>query len=141
MTTTFATKQTVQHDWYHVDASEQILGRLAVKVARVLQGKNKAIYSPNVDCGDYVVVTGAENIRLSGTKELSKVYHHHTGYIGGMKYTPFLRLRATHPDQLFRNAVRRMIPKNQMGREMLAKLKVYAGSEHPHTAQNPQPLP
>ncbi|MFW5830013.1 MAG: 50S ribosomal protein L13 [Planctomycetota bacterium] len=141
MSTTFLSKDTVDRTWYQVDASDQVLGRLAVRVARVLMGKNKPTYAPQVDCGDYVVVTGVEGLRLTGRKEDQKVYLHHSGYIGGMKRTPFKQMRARHPEEMFRLAVRRMLPKNRMGREMLSKLKIYAGQNHPHVAQKPQQLP
>jgi large subunit ribosomal protein L13 len=141
MSTTFVSTDKVERSWYEVNASDQILGRLAVRVARVLMGKNKAIYSPNVDCGDYVVVTGVEGLRLTGRKEDQKVYLHHTGYVGGMKRTPFKRMRDRRSEELFRLAVRRMLPKTRLGSNMLDKLKIYAGEQHPHVAQQPQPLP
>jgi len=140
MSTTFQNEQTVQHDWYHVHADGEIVGRLAVKIATILMGKNKPTYTPHVDCGDYVVVTGVEGLRLSGRKEQQKSYLHHTGYAGGMKETSFMSMRERHPERILRLAVQRMLPKNRLARQMLDKLKIYKGGEHPHAAQQPKAL-
>lgn len=140
MKTTFATKDTITQDWYHVDASDEILGRLAVRIATTLMGKNKPVYTPNVDCGDYVVVTGVENIKLSGNKAERKLHRYHTGYVGGLKEVPYTRMLNDKPEEALQLAVRRMLPKGVLGRQMLSKLKIYRGSEHPHTAQKPQAL-
>jgi len=122
-------------------AKDQILGRFASRIARVLMGKNKPQYTPHVDSGDYVVVTDAEAIVVTGRKEQQKIYRYHTGYVGGLKELPLERMRQQKPEQILRLAVKRMLPKNRLGRNMLDKLKVYSGSEHPHAAQKPQPLP
>ena len=141
MSTTFLSKDTVEHAWYQVDASDQVLGRLAVRVARVLMGKNKPSYTPHVDCGDYVVITDAGQIQASGRKEQQKLYRFHSGYAAGLKEFSLSRMREKRPEDIIRLAVRRMLPKNRLGRQMFEKLKVYSGSEHPHQAQKPQPLP
>lgn len=140
MSTTFAKPTDVQHDWYHVDATDEILGRLAVRIAAVLMGKNKPTYTPNVDCGDHVVVTNAGAIGVTGRKGNDKLYRFHTGYVGGLKEFTFNEMAERRPEDLIRLAVKRMLPKNRLGRAMLAKLHVYADAEHPHTAQKPQPL-
>ena len=140
MKTTFASKDTIKQDWYHVDANEQILGRLAVRIATVLMGKNKPSYTPNIDCGDYVVVTGAEGIKLSGSKGDKKLHRYHTGFVGGLKEQTYTKFMAEKPEEALKLAVRRMLPKGVLGRAMLDKLKIYSGSEHPHVAQNPQAL-
>lgn len=124
--------------WVVVDATDQVLGRLASKIAIVLRGKNNPAYTPHTDTGDFVVVVNAEKIRLTGRKEDGKVYHHYTGYIGGLKSETAGNLRARKPEELIRRAVRGMIPVSPLGRQQLKKLKVYAGAEHPHSAQQPQ---
>jgi len=138
--TTMATPQTAEHRWYVVDAEGQILGRLAAKVASVLRGKTKPIYTPSVDTGDFVVVVNADKIRLSGDKETEKVYYHHSGYPGGLRETSYLEMKAKHPERIIEAAVRGMLPKNRLGRQIFKKLKVYAGPEHPHQAQAPEKL-
>ncbi|MEE9391114.1 MAG: 50S ribosomal protein L13 [Planctomycetota bacterium] len=126
-------------EWHHVDATDQILGRLAVRVAQVLMGKHRPTYTPGVDTGDFVVITNAENIRVTGRKAEQKVYRHHTQWIGGLKEISYRTMMERHPERIIELAVRRMLPKTKLGRKMLSKLKVYAGPDHPHTAQNPSP--
>ncbi|MDH5300249.1 MAG: 50S ribosomal protein L13 [Gammaproteobacteria bacterium] len=138
---TFSAKpQTVTRDWYVVDASGKTLGRLATEVASRLRGKHKAEYTPHVDTGDYIVVINASQIQVTGRKESDKMYHHHTGFIGGLKTISFGKLRDKAPERIIEIAVKGMLPKNSLGREMYRKLKVYSGSEHPHTAQQPKSL-
>lgn len=140
MKTFSAKKQDVERTWYLIDASGKVLGRLASHVAKVLRGKTKAIYTPHVDTGDYVVVINADKIRLTGKKMENKVYHRHSGYPGGLKSTSAKTVLATKPEKLLKHAVKGMLPKNPLGRKMFKKLKVYAGPDHPHQAQQPQPL-
>ena len=140
MRTASTRPQDVQHDWYLVDADGKTLGRLASEIARRLRGKHKAIYTPHVDTGDYIVVVNAEKVRVTGQKETDKIYYRHSGYPGGIKATPLNRLRQAHPERILANAVKGMMPRNRLGRAMLRKLKVYAGSAHPHGAQQPQTL-
>jgi len=130
----------IERDWYVVDAADRILGRLATEIARVLRGKHKPIYSTHLDTGDYVVVVNAERVRLTGKKADQKEYFRHSGYMGGEQLIPFRRLQERHPDRIIRLAVKGMLPKNTLGRHMLKKLKVYAGPDHPHASQNPQPF-
>jgi len=127
-------------DWYLVNAEGKRLGRLASEIAMILQGKRKPIYTPHVDTGDYVVVINAAKIDLSGNKWDQKLYRRHSGYIGGLKEIPYRRLIEKRPTFPVREAVRRMLPKTTLGRRMLRKLKVYAGPEHPHTAQRPKEI-
>lgn len=131
---------TFRREWYVLDAAGQPLGRLASKLALVLQGKHKATYTPHFDVGDYVVVVNAEKVKLTGKKWDQKMHYRHSGYIGHLKVTPYRRLVERHPELPIRLAVRRMLPKNKLGRRMLRKLKVYPGSEHPHQAQAPSVL-
>ena len=126
--------------WFVVDANDQVLGRLSTKVASILKGKHKAIYSPHQDVGDFVIVVNAKKIRLTKNKADNKTYFRHTGYPGGGKEIPFLRLLATHPERVIEHAVKGMLPKNNLGRSMYRKLKVYAGENHPHEAQLPEKL-
>ena len=138
---TFSAKaEQVQRDWYVVDAAEKTLGRLASEIAHRLRGKHKAEYTPHVDTGDYIVVINAEKIRVTGAKTTDKMYHHHTGYPGGLKSISFEKLLDKAPERVIQNAVKGMLPRNPLGRAMFKKLKVYAGDEHPHTAQQPQTL-
>ena len=138
---TFSAKpHEVNHDWYVVDASGKTLGRLASEIARRLRGKHKPEYTPHVDTGDYIVVVNAEKIRVTGNKLKDKMYHHHTGYIGNLKSMPLDKLLATHPERAIEQAVKGMLPRGPLGRKMLAKLKVFAGPEHKHAAQEPLPL-
>lgn len=138
MKTFLATNNNIEHNWYLVDASDKVLGRLASQIAKYLRGKHKPEYTPNADVGDYIVVTNAAKIRVTGKKEQEKIYYHHSGYPGGIKEISFEKLQAKHPTRVIELAVKGMLPKNPLGRAMLRKLKVYAGSEHPHAAQNPQ---
>ena len=123
-----------------VDAENQVLGRMASRIASILKGKHKPMYSPHQDVGDFVVVVNAEKIRVTGNKLSDKVYHHHTGYPGGQKTTTLQQMLQKHPDRVIELAVKRMLPKNVLGRSMFLKLKVYAGPEHPHKAQQPEQL-
>jgi large subunit ribosomal protein L13 len=131
----------VTRNWYVVDATDQVLGRLAVRVARVLMGKHKPIYTPHLDTGDYVVVLNAGKVRVTGRKLQQKQYMRYTRYPSGHKHISLEELLRRHPERALREAVRRMLPKNALARHMLAKLKLYNGSQHRHQAQNPQPLP
>lgn len=126
--------------WFCVDASDKVLGRLATRLAMVLMGKHKPTYTPNVDTGDFVVVVNAEKVRVTGSKAKSKTYERYTGYPGGRKVIPYERMIAEHPERVIQLAVKRMLPRNRLGRKMLGKLKIYAGPEHDHQAQCPQPL-
>ena len=138
---TFSAKpETVKRDWYIIDATDKVLGRLASEVASRLRGKHKAEYTPHVDTGDYIVIVNAEKVRVTGNKEKDKTYYQHSGYIGGMKATPLGKMRAEHPERMIEIAVKGMLPKNPLGRAMYRKLKIYAGPEHRHQAQQPQPL-
>ena len=127
-------------NWLVVDAEDVVLGRLASQVAARLRGKHNPLYTPHVDCGDFVVVINADKIKLTGRKEEQKMYYHHSGYMGGLKSINAEKLRRKRPEDLVRSAVKGMLPKNRLGRKLYKKLKVYAGSEHPHQAQQPQPL-
>lgn len=126
--------------WWLVDANEKTVGRLASRVASILKGKHKPSYTPSLDTGDFVVVVNAGKARFTGKKETDKVLFTHTMHPGGAKLTPMAQIRARHPEDIVLNAVRRMLPRNALGRQMLAKLKVYAGNEHPHAAQKPEAL-
>ena len=139
-TTVFAKSGSVRGDWFVVDASDKTLGRLATQIAHRLKGKHKAIYSPHVDMGDHIVVLNAEKIHVTGRKLTDKIYYHHTGYIGGIKSIALEKLLKEHPERVIEIAVKGMLPKNTLGRQMFRKLHVFAGSEHPHTAQQPKPL-
>jgi len=140
MTTVSAKPAEVRRDWYLVDANERTLGRLASEIAHRLRGKHKPEYTPHVDTGDYIVVVNAEKVRVTGNKMQDKIYHHHTGYIGNLKSINLAKLLAEHPERALESAVKGMMPKNALGRAMFKKLKVYAGPEHKHEAQQPQPL-
>ena len=138
---TYVTKpDEVQREWFVVDASGKTLGRLATEVARILRGKHKPIYSPMIDVGDYVIVVNAEKVRVTGRKLTQKFYYRHSGYPGGFKQISLRDMLARHPTRVIEYAVRGMLPKNALGRRMFKKLKVYAGPDHPHQAQNPKPL-
>jgi large subunit ribosomal protein L13 len=130
----------IERQWWIVDAQGKILGRVATEVARILRGKHKPTYTPHLDTGDYVVVVNAEKIELSGRKADQKEYFRHSGYMGGEKFIPFRRMLEKNPERVIELAVKGMLPKNALGRNMRSKLRVYAGSEHPHEAQNPQVL-
>lgn len=138
--TTLMNNQNYRGEWFLVDADSQILGRLAVRIAMVLMGKHKPQYTAHVDTGDFVVVTNAEKIKLTGKKAQVKEYDYYTYYMGGRKVIPFEKMFAEKPEKVLTEAVRRMLPKSKMGRHMLSKLKVYRGGEHPHAAQMPRPL-
>ncbi|MCB1847335.1 MAG: 50S ribosomal protein L13 [Halieaceae bacterium] len=130
----------INHDWFVVDAADKTLGRLASEIAHRLRGKHKPEYTPHVDTGDYIVVINAEKVRVTGAKTTDKMYHHHTGYPGGLKSISFDKLIAKAPERVIQGAVKGMLPRNPLGRAMFRKLKVYAGAEHPHAAQQPQAL-
>ena len=138
--TTLAKNETVEQDWFVVDASDKILGRLAASIATMLMGKHKPIYTPFVDTGDFIVVTNADKISTSGRKSETKMYDYYTNHAGGHKYVTFEDAMAKKPEWVVKEAVRRMLPKNKLGVKMLTKLKVYRGSEHPHSAQTPREL-
>ena len=140
MKTFIAKSETVQRDWYLVDASGKTLGRLAAELAHRLRGKHKPVYTPHVDTGDYLVVINAEKIHVTGNKMQDKMYHRFTGYIGNLKSETLGQALDRHPERVIETAVKGMLPKNPLGRAMYRKLKVYAGPNHPHTAQQPQPL-
>jgi large subunit ribosomal protein L13 len=144
MTLNKATKMAVRdiesQDWYVVDADGLVLGRMASKIAAVLRGKHKPSYTPNADAGDFVIVVNAEKIKLTGRKMTDKQYHHHTGYMGGLKTTTPAKVLASHPTRIVEWAVRGMLPKTRLGDRLFTKLKVYAGPDHPHKAQQPRPL-
>jgi len=135
-----AKKEEIDAKWYVVDAEGKVLGRLASKLATVLRGKNKPIFTPHVDTGDFVVVVNAKKVVLTGKKLLDKSYYHYTGYPGGIREMSAEKMMAKKPTEVLRLAVKGMLPKNTLGRQMLRKLKVYAGPEHPHAAQKPTPL-
>jgi large subunit ribosomal protein L13 len=138
---TFVTKPTdVEHHWWVVDAEGQTLGRLASKIAPYLTGKNKPIYAPNIDTGDYVIVINCEKVAVTGNRLDEKTYYRHSGYPGGLTETKLRNQLARHPDRVIKSAVKGMLPKNALGRNMLKKLKIYVGGEHPHAAQNPEKL-
>ena len=140
-TRTFVVKpEDIQREWWVVDAEGQTLGRLASRIAQVLRGKHKPIYSPHVDTGDFVIVTNAGQVAVTGRKLDQKTYYRHSGYPGGLRAITLRQQLARHPTRALRIAVRGMLPKNRLGRKMLKKLKVYAGSKHPHQAQRPKPL-
>ena len=138
---TFSAKaETVKRDWYVVDATDKTLGRLSTEIARRLRGKHKAEYTPHVDTGDYIVVINAEKVRVTGRKTTDKIYHHHTGYPGGLKSISFEKLMDKAPERIIEAAVKGMLPKNPLGRDMYRKLKVFAGGKHNHEAQQPKTL-
>ncbi len=138
MKTYVAKEHEVEKKWYLVDAQDMVLGRLATQIAVRLRGKHKPIFTPHADTGDFVVVINAEKVSLTGNKWDNKMYYRHTGYLGGLKQISARKLIEKQPDQVLYMAVKRMLPKNSLGRRQLKKLKIYAGSEHPHVAQNPQ---
>lgn len=140
MKTISANSETVKRDWYIIDAEGQVLGRMASEIAHRLRGKHKAEFTPHVDTGDYIVVINAEKVRVTGKKATDKMYHHYTGYPGGLKSISFGKLIDKAPERTIQSAVKGMLPKGPLGRAMFKKLKVYAGNEHPHAAQQPQEL-
>jgi len=139
MSTPFPSKKTIERGWHVVDADGQVLGRVATRVATLLMGKHKPGYTPFLDVGDHVVVINADKVVLTGNKMNDKVYHRHSGYPGGIKDARARRVLREHPERLIESAVRGMLPKTKLGRQMFTKLRVYAGAEHPHEAQQPQP--
>ena len=140
MSTPFPSKKDIERRWFVVDAEGQVLGRIATEIARILRGKHKPIFTPFLDCGDHVVVVNADKIVLTGEKWNDKWYRRHSGYPGGLKEIRARRLLREHPTRLLERAVRGMLPKTSLGRQMGSKLRVYAGPEHPHEAQQPEPL-
>ncbi len=138
---TFSAKpETVKRDWYVIDSTDKVLGRVATEIARRLRGKHKPEYTPHVDTGDYIIVINADKIAVTGQKEWDKMYYHHTGYPGGIKSVSLDKQRDKHPERIIESAVRGMLPKNPLGRAMFRKLKVYRGAEHNHAAQQPKAL-
>ena len=140
MKTISVRKEDVKHGWYLVDATDKTLGRISTQIANRLRGKHKPEYTPHVDTGDYIVVINAEKVKVTGNKATDKTYYHHTGFPGGIKSITFEKLIEKAPEKAIQMAVKGMMPKNKLSRAMLGKLKVYAGNEHPHAAQQPQPL-
>jgi large subunit ribosomal protein L13 len=140
MKTFSARQEDVKHDWYLIDASGKTLGRLSTEIARRLKGKHKPEYTPHVDTGDYVVVVNADKIRVTGNKRKDKIYYRHTGYIGNLKSVSLEKLLQEKPERALQQAVKGMLPRSPLGRKMFSKLKVFAGPEHPHQAQQPKPL-
>ncbi len=128
----------IQRDWYVVNAADEVLGRLATQIATLLRGKHKPTYTPSMDGGDFVVVVNCEKIRILGKKADQKIYYRHSGYPGGIKATPYRMMLNKHPDRILRIAVKGMLPKNRIGRRLIGKLRIYAGPEHPHAAQQPK---
>ncbi|NLI89969.1 MAG: 50S ribosomal protein L13 [Epulopiscium sp.] len=139
-TTYMANADTIERKWYVVDAKDQTLGRLASEVAKVLRGKHKVTYTPHVDCGDHVIIINAEHIKMTGKKLDQKLYRKHSGYVGGLKETTAREMMEKNPEKVVTLAVKGMLPKNSLGRKMLTKLRVYAGEEHGHDAQQPEEL-
>ena len=140
MSTQVAKENEVIRNWFVVDMNEQVLGRVASEIARVLRGKHKPIYSPSVDTGDFVVVINADKVKLTGSKVADKTYYHHTGFPGGIRSITAEKLLEKRPEDLIKKAVKGMLPKNKLGRQLIKKLKVYSGTDHPHTAQQPKTL-
>ncbi len=140
MGTYSAKPQDIKQDWFIVDATDKVLGRVATQIAHRLRGKHKTIYTPHMDTGDFIVVVNVEKLRVTGNKAEDKLYHRHTGYPGGLYTTNFTKLQAKHPERILQKAVKGMLPKGPLGYAMIKKLKVYAGGTHPHAAQQPQAL-
>lgn len=140
MNTFMASPSTIERKWYVVDATGYTLGRLSSEIAKVLRGKNKPVFTPHVDTGDYVIVVNAEKIKVTGKKLDQKIYYHHSDYVGGMKETTLKEMLNKHPERVIEFAVKGMLPKGPLGRQMYTKLHVYAGAEHPHAAQKPETL-
>src|SRR5690606_36177421 len=140
MRTVFANEATVRRDWYVVDATGKTLGRLASQIAMRLRGKHKACFTPHADTSDYIIVVNASKVRVTGRKLTDKIYYRHTGYIGNLKSTSLEKLLKERPERVIEYAVKGMLPKNPLGRKMFKKLRVFAGAEHPHAAQQPKPL-
>lgn len=133
-------KEDIDREWYVIDAEGETLGRLASRIATILKGKHKPIYTPHLDCGDFVIVVNAEKVRVTGRKMDQKVYYRYSGYPGGLSQISLRDQLNRHPERVLQAAIRGMLPKNKLGRQMIKKLKVYAGEEHPHQAQQPKPL-
>ncbi|MCL4457764.1 MAG: 50S ribosomal protein L13 [Nitrospirae bacterium] len=140
MKTKFAKKQEVDHKWYVVDAKDEVLGRMACRIASYLRGKHKPIFTPNVDTGDFVIVVNADRVRVTGKKLTDKMYYRHSGYIGSIKETALKDRMKNEPEKVITDAVWGMLPKNRLGRQMIKKLKVYRGAEHGHAAQKPETI-
>ncbi len=140
MSTQAAKETEVKREWFVIDLEDKVLGRAATEIARILRGKHKAIYTPSVDTGDFVVVLNAEKVKLTGNKLADKMYYRHTGYPGGLRSINAGKLIDKRPEDLIKKAVKGMLPKNKLGRQMFRKLKVYAGGDHPHAAQQPKEL-
>ncbi|HBI24160.1 MAG TPA: 50S ribosomal protein L13 [Nitrospiraceae bacterium] len=140
MKTISAKREDIKRDWYVVDAEDQVLGRLASRVASILRGKHKPVFTTHVDTGDFVVVVNADKIRVTGSKLSNEVYYHHTGYPDGLKSKTMGKFLKEKPEEFVRSSIRGMLPKNKLGRAMIKKLKIYRGPEHPHEAQEPKPL-
>mgnify|MGYP005849542227 CR=1 FL=1 len=138
--TRFVKTEDADRKWYVVDATDQVLGRLATKVATVIRGKNKPSFTPNMDTGDFVIIVNADKIKMTGNRELQKTYFRHSGYPGGGKELNYQQMKEKHPERIIEFAVKGMLPKNRLGRTLIKKLKVYTGAEHPHKAQQPQNL-
>ena len=138
--TTVPKEDSIQRSWYLVNASDKVLGRLAVKIANILRGKNKAVFTPSVDTGDHVIVINASKVKLTGKKETQKIYQDYSGYRSGLKETKASDIRKRNPERMIHDAVRRMLPKNHLMRQAFKRLRVYADADHPHEAQNPQAL-
>ena len=137
MKTTYPKKDDAERQFLLIDAQDQVLGRVAVKAAMLLRGKHKPTFHPAVDTGDFVIIINADKVRLTGKKELQKIYYRHSGYPGGLREIPYLRMKQKHPERIVEMAVRGMIPHNKLGEQVYKKLKVYAGDKHPHQAQKP----
>ena len=140
MKTYVAKEHEIEKKWYLIDAKEKVLGRLATQIATILRGKNKPIFTPHMDAGDYVVLINADKVILTGDKIEKKIYYHHSGYVGGLKKTTAKEMLEKKPENLIKLAVKGMLPKNSLGRRQLAKLKIYAGQDYPHQAQKPEKL-
>ncbi|MBG28574.1 MAG: 50S ribosomal protein L13 [Opitutae bacterium] len=140
MKTTLPKKEELERKWFVVDASDKVLGRMSVKIADILRGRHKPIYTPHMDTGDFVVVVNAEKVAVTGNKEEQKLYMFYSGYVGNEKYRSLADFREKRPDFIIEHAVKGMLPKNRLARQMLKKLKIYAGPDHPHEAQNPETL-
>jgi len=140
METTSIRAEEITRDWYLVDADNQILGRLASRVAQILRGKNKRYFTPHMDMGDFVVIINAEKVKVTGNKEADKTYFRHSGYPGGITEVNLKKVRQQHPEKIITNAVKGMLPHNRLGRQLLTHLKVYSGTEHPHAAQLPKTI-
>jgi large subunit ribosomal protein L13 len=140
MTTTLAKKETVKHEWWVIDATDQVVGRLAVQIANILRGKHRPDYTPHVDTGDFVIVINADKVKFTGKKWDTQTYRWYTRYPGGLKVVGAREMKDRHPEFILEQAVRRMVPRNRLGRQQMTKLKVYAGSAHPHQAQQPKEL-